>query len=168
MTVDPRIEAVAAILFDQWDAQERERVVEILAAADAVDPRTEIVRCARGVVRTAHPMIRDEGVIVPEWWDALVVALSDLPEPPTPGEPNTMIRFDRTEDGGIDVVTDRTRASLSQHGWMEIIPALDDALAGEDGLRRCPIDDSAEGMEKLVEALRTIDPPAADLLAALR
>lgn len=45
------------------------------------DAEREVVRCARGVVHTAHPMIRDEGVIVPEWWDALVAALAELPEP---------------------------------------------------------------------------------------
>lgn len=79
-----------------------------------------------------------------------------------------MIRFDRTEDGGIDVVTDRTRASLHAHGWMDVIPDLTDALAGEDGIRRCRINDSAAGIEALVEALQTIDPPAAAMLDALR
>ena len=35
----------------------------------------EIERCARGVVRTAHPNVCDHGV-VRQWWDALKAALN--------------------------------------------------------------------------------------------
>lgn len=78
-----------------------------------------------------------------------------------------MLRFERTEDGGIDLVTDRFRADLKAHGWMDLLPDLTDALADEDGLRRCPVDDSVDGVNRLHEALEQIDPPAAESLALL-
>lgn len=76
-----------------------------------------------------------------------------------------MLRFDLTDDGGIVLVTDRLRADLNLNGWMDIIPALNDALADENRLRRCPIDDSVDGLNRLHEQLETIDPPAAEALA---
>jgi hypothetical protein len=45
------------------------------AATAAIERRDEIVRCARGLVRTAHPDVGRREV-VPQWWTALVAALS--------------------------------------------------------------------------------------------
>lgn len=56
--------------------------------------RDEVIRCARGLVRTAHPTIRDEGVVVPEWWDALLAAIEALanPEDPTASTDERSVR----------------------------------------------------------------------------
>lgn len=42
------------------------------------DAIAEVVRCAKGLVLTALPSIADEGVVVPEWWQALSSALVQL------------------------------------------------------------------------------------------
>ena len=63
---------------------EMERVValrRVLAGARLVDiekARAEVIRCAKGLVLTALPTTADEGVVVPEWWNALTNALVQL------------------------------------------------------------------------------------------
>ena len=43
------------------------------------DPLAEVLRAARGLIRTAHPTRVGEAEVVRQWWDALVAAVEAVP-----------------------------------------------------------------------------------------
>jgi hypothetical protein len=43
------------------------------------DPVAQVLRAARGLVRTAHPTDVGKHEVVRQWWDSLVAAVEQLP-----------------------------------------------------------------------------------------
>lgn len=95
---------------EREEARQVEEENKQLLANDEISSLREIVRCAKGVVRTSHPVRIYDGVVW-DWWVALKNALDAEIKHPIDFEPKPGVNY-------IEEYTPR-HISMNSHGYWE-------------------------------------------------